>query len=152
MYAIRRHRAAINAWCWRVNFRRQGKLCYKSFYDLVCGGSKEAKAQAIAWRDDQLAKHKALTLLDFHKQKRSNNVSGVPGVHFHKTAAQPLGFWQATIRFHNGKRMAKSFSVLKFGDKKAFDQAVAARDELLAKVENKSYLKHPVAKRMAGKG
>jgi hypothetical protein len=26
----------------------------KTFYDLACGGSKEAKAQAIAWRDEQL--------------------------------------------------------------------------------------------------
>lgn len=149
MYAIRRHLAAIKAWCWRVRFSRRGKVYSKSFYDLTCGGSKEAKAQAIAWRDEQLAKIEALTLLDFHKQKRSNNVSGVPGVHFHKTARQPLGFWQANIRFHDGNRMAKSFSVRLHGSKEAFKLAVAARDELLDKVKNRPFLHHSVAKRLS---
>jgi hypothetical protein len=149
MYAIRRHRAAINAWCWRVRFSRRGIMYSNSFYDLVCGGTKEAKAAAIAWRDAQLAELDVLTVREFHQQKRSNNVSGVPGVHFHKTATQPLGFWQATIRFHDGKRIAKSFSVRLYGDKEAFRLAVAARSELLAKVENRPYLQHPMAKRLS---
>lgn len=149
MYAIRRHRAAIKAWCWRVRFSRRGIMYSKTFYDLACGGPKQAKAQAIAWRDEQLAELKALTLLDLHTHKRSNNVSGVPGVHFHKTSRQPLGFWQAKIRFHDGKSVAKSFSVLKFGDRAAFRLALAARSELLAMVENRPYLRHPVAKRLS---
>lgn len=149
MYAIRRSRAAIEAWCWRVNFRRQGKLYSKTFYDLTCGGSKEAKAAAIAWRDEQLAAIKALTLIEFHQQKRSNNVSGVPGVYFQKTPAQPLGFWQANIKTNDGMRAAKSFSVRKFGDREAFRLAVAARSELLDKVEDRPYLYHAVAKRLS---
>ena len=116
---------------------------------MVCGGSKKAKAEAIAWRDRQLAELKTFTLLEFHKQRRSNNLSGVPGVHFHKTPAQPLGFWQATIRFHDGKRLAKSFSVRLYGHQEAFRLAVAARSELLAKVENHPYLHHVVAKRLS---
>jgi len=151
MYAIRRHRAAVKAWCWRVRFSRRGKMYSKSFYDLACGGTKEAKTLAIAWRDAQLAELNALTLLDLHQQKRSNNVSGVPGVHFHKTPRQPLGFWQAKVRFHDGKSMAKSFSVLKFGNREAFRLAVAARSELLEKVENRLFLHHPVAKRLSRK-
>ncbi|MBI5791666.1 MAG: AP2 domain-containing protein [Rhodocyclales bacterium] len=121
----------------------------KTFYDLACGGAKKAKAQAIAWRDEQLAEHKALTLVEFHKQRRSNNLSGVPGVHFHKTSAQPVGFWQAKIRLHDGKRVARSFSVQKFGDKDAFRLAVAARAELLALVDNRPFLHNPVAKRLS---
>src|ERR1039458_1939265 len=148
MYAIRRHRAAIKAWCWRVNFRRRGKAYSKTFYDMACGGSKKAKTEAVAWRDGQLAELKALTLLEFHQQKRSNNRSGVTGVHFHRTAEQPLGFWQATIRFHDGKRMSKAFSVRKFGRRQAFRLAVAARSELLAMVENRTYLYHPLAMRL----
>jgi hypothetical protein len=123
----------------------------RTFHDLTCGGSREAKAQAIAWRDEQLRKLEPLTVVDFHKQKRSNNVSGVPGVHFLKSARQPLGFWQAKIKPHNGKSRTKSFSVLLHGEREAFHLAVAARDELLGKVENKPYLKHPVAKRIAEK-
>ena len=37
LYAIHRHKAAINAWCWRVNFRRRGKEYAKSFSDLKHG-------------------------------------------------------------------------------------------------------------------
>lgn len=121
----------------------------KVFYDLSCGGSKEAKAAAIAWRDEQLAAIKALTLIEFHQQKRSNNVSGIPGVHFHKTPAQPLGFWQANIKTRDGTRVAKSFSVKKFGEREAYRLAVAARSELLAMVENRPYLYHAAAKRLS---
>lgn len=43
----------------------------------VCGGSKEAKAQAVAWRDAQLAELKALTLVEFQSRTiRSNLVFG----------------------------------------------------------------------------
>jgi hypothetical protein len=118
----------------------------KTFYDLACGGSKEARAQAIAWRDARLAEIKVLTVLEFHKQKRSNNVSGVPGVHFHKPANQPLGFWQAKIRLNDGKSRAKSFSVLKFGEREAYHLAVAARAELLDTVENRPFLHNLTAK------
>ncbi|MDZ4251363.1 MAG: AP2 domain-containing protein [Sulfuritalea sp.] len=149
MYAIHRRRAAIKAWYWRVNFRRRGKLYAKTFYDLTCGGSQAAKAQAIAWRDEQLAAIKALSLLEFHQQRRSNNLSGVPGVHFHKTPAQPVGFWQANIKCNDGKRVAKSFSVRKYGEREAFRLAVAARSELLTQIEDRPYLYHAMAKRLS---
>lgn len=149
MYAIRRHQAAVKAWCWRVRFSRRGVMYSKTFYDLACGGSKEAKVQAVAWRDAQLAQIEALTMVEFHERQRSNNASGVPGVHFHKTTRQPLGFWQAKIRFHDGKSRAKAFSVRLHGFEEAFRLAVAARSELLEKVESRAFLHHPVAKRLS---
>lgn len=121
----------------------------RTFYDLACGGAKKSKAQAIAWRDAQLAKLQALSMVEFHEQKRSNNQSGVPGVHFHKTVRQPLGFWQAKIKLDDGKSRAKSFSVQKFGDEEANRLAVAARSELLAMVENRPFLHNPVGKRLS---
>ncbi len=151
MYAITRHRAAVKAWCWRVRFSRRGRMYSKSFYDLTCGGSKEAKAAAIAWRDAQLTNLSALTLVEFHAQRRSNNQSGVPGVHFHKTTRQPLGFWQAKIKAGGGKSVTKSFSVRQHGDQEARRLAVAARSELLAAVENRPFLHHAVAKRLSRK-
>ena len=54
------------------------------------------------------------------------------------------------IRFHDGKSRAKSFSVLKFGEREAFRLAVAARSDLVAEVENRSFLHHPVAMRVSG--
>ena len=148
MYAITRMRRALNAWCWRVSFRRRGKPYAKQFFDLKHGGSKKALRVAIEWRDAQLRKLDVLKLSEFHRQRRSNNVSGVPGVHFHKTRRQPSGFWQASIRFHDGKRMAKTFSVLKFGRRKAFSLAANARSELLAQLEDRPYVSHATAKRL----
>jgi hypothetical protein len=149
MYAIRRHKAAINAWYWVASFRRNGKLHTKQFHDAKYGGSTFAKAKAIAWRDKALASVRALTVRDFHKQVRSNNVSGVAGVHFHQTPAQPLGFWQAAIRHHDGTRITRSFSVRKFGNDEAFRRATAARDELLSAVKDRPYLKSATAKRLS---
>jgi hypothetical protein len=148
MYAIRRHRAAKNAWCWRVRFSRRGTSYSKTFYDLTCGGAKEAKAQAVAWRDAQLANLPALTLVEFHAQRRSNNLSGVPGVHFHKTPRQPLGFWQAKIKVGGGKSATKSFSVRQYGGDEAFRLSVAARAEMLAQIESRAFVHHPMAKRL----
>ncbi len=148
MYAISRLKAARNAWCWRVHFKRRGKLYSRDFYDFTSGGKKAAKEKAIAWRDERLAELKTFSVLEFYKQKRSNNISGVPSVHFHKTTAQPRGFWQASLRLPNGKRFSKSFSVMLHGNKAAFELAVAARTELLTKVVDKPYLIHPVAKRI----
>lgn len=108
-----------------------------------------ARAQAIAWRDEQLAKLPPLTLVEFHAQRRSNNLSGVPGVHFHKTDRQPKGFWQAKFKAAGGKSTTKSFSVLQYGDQEARRLAVAARSEMLAKIENRPFLHDPVAKRIS---
>lgn len=149
MYAISRGKAAIKAWYWTVSFRRRGKPYARRFYDLSCGGSRKARALAIAWRDEKLVELAAFTVLEFHQQQRSNNVSGVSGVHFHRTAVQPLGFWQANIKLGDGKRVAKSFSVKKYGDKEAFNLAVAARLELLRLVDDRPYLKDSVAKRFS---
>jgi hypothetical protein len=151
-YAITRHRAAIDAWCWRVHFRRKGKLLSKTFYDLACGGTSQAMAMAIAWRDEKLTETEPLSMAEFHVQKRSNNVSGVPGVHFHKSAVQPLGFWQATIKVRNSRVRTKSFSVRKHGNDEAFGLAVAAREKMLSMVQDRPYLYNPVAKKVAARG
>jgi len=82
----------------------------------------------VAWRDSVSAKLDVLTLREFHEQKRSNNSSGVPGVHFLKTSRQPDGVWQALLKLPNGKRASKTFSVRKFGRREAvLRSALAAR-------------------------
>ncbi len=68
-------------------------------------------------------------------------------MHFHTISAQPLGFWQATIRFQDGKRIAKSFSVRKFGRREALKHAIAARRDMLAMVDDRPYLYDPIAKK-----
>jgi hypothetical protein len=149
MYAITRLKAAINAWYWAVNFRRRGKLYYKRFYDQKHGGSKNALAAAMDWRDRNLAQAEVLTHREFCQQKRSNNTSGVAGVHFLKTIRQPGGIWQARIKLPDGRKIHKTFSVRKFGRREAFKRAVGARADMLLMVEDRPYIKHPTAKRFA---
>jgi hypothetical protein len=151
MYAITRLKAARNAWSWAVQFSRRGKPHAKRFYDLKHGGSRKALAAAIAWRDQQLARTKILTQREFHQQRRSNNRSGVPGVHFLRSARHSRGLWQAKIKLPEGRKITKTFSVRKYGNQGAFARAVAARSEMLALVAERPYLYHSTAKRFAAR-
>ncbi len=147
MYAISRIEVKPGVWCWSVHFRRTGKAHYKSFYDLKMGGSKKALAAAIEWRDDQLAKTRALGKREFHQLVRINNQSGVPGVQFIQPKSQPQGSWQARLKMPDGKELARTFSVKRYGYEGAFKLAVKARQELLETIEDKPYLIHPTAKK-----
>jgi hypothetical protein len=149
MYAISRMKAKKNAWYWQVSFRRRGKPYEKRFNDLIHGGSKKALAAAIRWRDGRLSRSRVLTLREFCQQKRSNNTSGVPGVHFLTPKRMPQGIWQAKIKLPDGRTLHRTFSVRKFGQREAFKRAVAARAELLYMIEDRPYIKHPTARRFA---
>lgn len=72
----------------------------------------------------------------------------VQGVHFLKTVKRPKGSWQARIELPDGKRIHKTFSVLKFGRREAFQRAVVARADMLLKIEDRPYIKHSTAKRL----
>ena len=146
-YAITRIKSARNTWYWSVSLGRRGVLVHKTFPDLKHGGSEAALTAALAWRDE-VARGDVLTFREFHEQLRSNNTSGVPGVHLAKSAAQPEGQWQAKIRLHDGRKIIKGFSVKKYGDKGAFKRAVAARKAMLDALEDRPYLVNPTAKRL----
>jgi len=151
LYAIYHMQSAKGFRSWSVSFSRNGQMYTKRFFDLSHGGSDSAKAAAIAWRDEALATTPALTMLEFCQKKRSSNTSGTPGVHFMKSAAQPLGFWQAKLKMGGGKYLSKTFAVLKHGDHAAHELALAARAEMVASAQDKPYLKHPLAKLLAPK-
>jgi len=149
MYAIVHLQAQHSGtWYWAVHFSRRGRLYSRRFYEPKYGGKANARRAAIAWRDEQLAKAQALSLLDFCQQKRSNNTSGVAGVHFLKPASQPEGIWQAKLKL-GGKYVSKSFSVQKHGDRQAYELAIAAREQMLASTPDRPYVYDTVAKRFA---
>lgn len=149
MYAISRHERRPGLWYWAVLFSRKGKLHYKSFYDTRRGGSTKALADAVAWRDEQLASVAVLSKRDFCQLTRTSNHSGVPGVHFFLARNQPQGSWAARLKTPDGKERTKTFSVKKYGERGAFKMAVTARKDLLDAVEDKPFLHHSVAKRLA---
>ncbi len=149
MYAISRHERRPGISYWLVAFTRQGKLHYKSFYDMGRGGSENALAAAIAWRDEQLAKISVLTKRAFCQIKRTSNRSGVPGVYFIRPKNQPQGSWAARIKLPDGRERTKTFAVKKYGESRAFELAVEARSELLELIEDEPFLRDQVAKQFA---
>lgn len=150
MYALSHLQATSGTWYWVVHFSRRGQLHYRRFYEPKHGGSAPARKAAIAWRDEQLAKVQSLSVVDFCQLKRGNNTSGVAGVHFLTSARQPHGIWQAKLKI-NGKGRHKSFSVLKHGWQSAYEQAVAAREQMLAEANDSPYLYDKLAKKFAAK-
>lgn len=95
-----------------------------------------------------MAKMIPLSLREFNALRRSNNTSGVAGVHFLKSRRQPLGSWQARVKLPDGRKVHRSFSVRRFGERQAFRFAAAARVELLMRVKNRPYLYDRTAKRI----
>lgn len=147
-YAINRVKRAKNAWNWQVSLGRSGKIYSKLFSHRKYGGSAKALAAARKWRDEAAAKS-VLSFREFNTQKRSNNTSGVPGVHRVQLPAQPAGSWQAKIKLADGRKITKTFAIKKFGERDAFRRAVAARKAMLDALEDRLYLKSPTAKRLA---
>ena len=150
MYAILRLQYPTGTWCWSVNFSRRGVHHAKRFFDPGHGGKAAALKAAIAWRDAKLAELETLSVAEFCQLKRDNNTSGVPGVHFLTSASQPNGYWQAKLKIA-GKGKHKSFSVLKHGWQSAYEQAVAARAQMLVEAADTPYLYDKLAKKLAAK-
>ena len=149
MYALSHLRHENGTWYWSVNFQRRGKFHARRFYGPKYGGPAKALEAATIWRDQQLATASTLTMVEFCQHKRSNNTSGVPGVHFLTSARQPDGFWQAKLTVGGGKYKSRNFSVLRHGEDKAYQLAVAERNRMLADLKDEPYVYDPVAKRMA---
>lgn len=153
IYAISRLQSKRGEWWyWSVIFSRAGRVYYKNFYDVRRGGPEKALADAIAWRDEQLLAVKAMSMREFCQIKRTSNSSGTPGVQFVRTRIQPLGYWQARLKRPDGRTVAKTFAVKKYGEAQAFALAKAAREQLLEMVEDKPFLHHVDAKRFAALG
>ena len=92
-----------------------------------------------------------LTNHEFRRSLRASNTSGAPGVLFIRPKNQPSGSWQAKLKLPDGTSIAKTFAVKKHGERSAFGQAVAAREEMLKRIQDGPYVFHPTAKQFANK-
>ena len=150
-YALKHLQADKGTWYWAVDFSRNGRHCYRRFYEPKYGGSEAARAAAVAWRDERLVEVKALGILEFCQKKRSNNVSGEPGVHFLSPPAQPEGIWQAKLKLAAGTCATRTCSVRKHGHQAAYEMAVAARREMLRQARERPYVHDALARQLAAR-
>ena len=106
----------------------------KRFHGADYGGKRAALAAAISWRDEILATSQHDLWQRKVSQLRRNNQSGIIGVGRYlsvdarKDQHCPRAFWMARWNDETGKSRSKKFSVLKYGEDRARDMAVSARE------------------------
>lgn len=121
---------------WHVTIRSRNQAVTRHFSDSVHGGKRKALKAAIAFRDEILAKVRTPSYAAWLRRKRRNNTSGIVGVaryvnvsQTHRQSEYP--YWQAFWRDNNGKRHTRTYSVLKYGERKARQLAIEARQTAL---------------------
>lgn len=119
-----------------VSINRNRKMFQKSFSEKRCGGAENAMKLAQAWRDAIVSKHPPMSLMSFCSILRSNNTSGVVGIH--RTTKRHRGksgrvsehsYWQARIPKADGTNCVRYFSVKTFGEDGAKKLAIDARKQ-----------------------
>lgn len=116
---------------WQVRLQRRGVKYARYFSDRLHGGGRGAFLAAERWRDRLLRRFEAEESVRICRRSARNS-SGVVGVS-KVTVVAPNGaeyhFWQATWSPEPGKRRCVKFSVRRYGDRRAFELAVEARQK-----------------------
>ena len=132
---------------WFVRGYRNGKTYSRLFSDQKCEGKKEALEAALAYRDNL---HRKLDAVPQKPRARrivlrdARNSTGVLGVC--RTAKKsPSGkvheCYSVSWRPEAGVQKCTSFSIHKYGEKKAFQLAVAHRRKMLKEIHGPGILK-----------
>ncbi len=125
---------------WFVRGYKNGKTYPKLFSDLKCRGKRKAQKEARQFRDELYEK-----LVQIPTKPRGRrivyrdvrNTSGVLGVN-RRTQKSPYGkiseHYSVSWRPSPGVQKGTSFSIRKYGEKKAFKLAVAHRRKMLREI------------------
>lgn len=132
---------------WFVRGYKNGKTFSKLFSDLKCGGKDQALDMAREYRDklhDELEKIPAKPRSRRIVFRDSRNTTGVLGVC--RTAKKgPNGkvneCYSVSWRPEPGVQKCTSFSIRKYGERKAFQLAVAHRKKMLKEIYGPSILR-----------
>ena len=126
---------------WLVTIQRRGIIYRKHFSDGVHGGKTKSFAAAKAYRDEVVASHPPLSMQEYSSIVKRNNRSGVVGVcRYCASETRDLPedrqrwFWVASWPLADGRRKRVKFSINKYGEEGAFEMALKARNEALAKL------------------
>jgi len=120
---------------WEVRIQRRRERVQKFFCDSKFGGKRSALRAAQGFRDTTEAKLKPMTVADRALQPSARNHSGTVGVRRQHQVDRRgefeyhYDYWVAQWTDGLGRRKTRSFSVGQFGEKKARQMAVAARQD-----------------------
>jgi hypothetical protein len=131
---------------WFVRGYRNGKTYSRLFSDQKYGGREEARQEALAFRDKLYEKLEEIPAMPRARRvvmRDARNSTGVLGVC--RTAKRsPNGnlneCYSVSWRPEPGKQKCTSFSIRKYGEKKAFQMAVAHRKKMLKEIYGPSIL------------
>lgn len=118
---------------WEVRIQRQGRVHSRFFSDSRWGGKRAALHEARRYRDDLESRLRPYTIRKLAEYRSARNTSGIVGVRpaIHTIdngeTVRSYRFWIAQWTDGLGRRRTRSFSVNKYGDKAAFEMALAAR-------------------------
>lgn len=120
---------------WRVQVHCRGQAYAKRFPVLRYGSHELALDEARAWRDEILRSLHPYSQQERVQWHRSNNTSGAPGVYRMKTSrclsdgsVVEYIHWEARTPEGIKPSRKKAFSVRRYGDDRAYELAVAARE------------------------
>lgn len=125
---------------WLVTVQRNTIIVNKMFTDHVWGGKRKALQAAEDFRAGLLAQ---VPQYDYYLHIRStvrrNNKSGMAGVGRYESIDNPRTgrksiFWLASWTDEQGVRHRRKFSVLRYGERKAKQLAIAERERRLKEV------------------
>ena len=133
---------------WFVRGYRNGKTYSKLFSDLKCGGKRKAQNAARQYRDELYAE-----LADIPQKPRSRrivyrdsrNTTGVLGV-CRTSKKSPRGIvnecYSVSWRPEPGVQKCTSFSIKKYGEKKALQLAIAHRRKMIRRYYGTGVFNH----------
>jgi len=114
---------------WQVRLQRRGVKYAKYFSDRGHGGPGRAFEAARRWRDRLLRRLDSEEAVRVCRRsaRNSSGVVGVSKVTVLATNGMAYRFWQATWSPEPGKRRCVKFSIRRYGNRRAFEMAVEAR-------------------------
>jgi hypothetical protein len=132
---IRRIDSDVNrTHAWAVFLQRRGRIFHKYFSDGRYGGRQAAYHAAVAYRATLAQRHLPITRREFVQIRKRSNRSGHVGVVKYRYVDQTTQgrrvrlYWIAIWTPERGGRpRQKKFSILKYGNKRAFELAKETR-------------------------
>jgi len=131
---------------WSVTIQRRGRVYHRHFTDSVYGGKSKTLNAAKVYRDTLVNCLRPLTRLERCRIKKKNNRSGISGVIKIDTWQHNRGrryhrrYWLAQWPIGNGKAQMKKFSIMRYGERGAFQRALRARQEALKRLAKRASL------------